>query len=70
MQTPDNLDRSGRVATLVDIYREQHDKGEDNDFTLSDILTDTLHWCETYGVDFEEALGRAQRDYDAEVRGD
>lgn len=36
---------------------------------VGDLLADIMHWCDRYGVNFEERLANARMHYDAEVNG-
>lgn len=70
MQTPEVLKKVGRFADLVDIYRERYDVGEDDETTLTDLMADLMHWCDSRGLEFALVENRAEIHYAAEVRGE
>ncbi|QFP95556.1 hypothetical protein SEA_GAUGELDP_73 [Mycobacterium phage GaugeLDP] len=45
-----------------------HDEGID--VAISDLLGDLMHLADAAGVDFDEALNKAEYNYDAEVNGE
>ncbi|UJD20915.1 hypothetical protein SEA_ZIMMER_77 [Mycobacterium phage Zimmer] len=46
--------------------------GGDNDVAtqLSDLLGDLMHLADAAGIDFDEAVNKAEFNYDAEVNGE
>lgn len=75
---PRNRDRSlwaqHAVVSFAKAAGQELDYRFDPQTVLSDLLTDLMHWCDVpasklsglKGVDFESALGQAQRNYNAE----
>ena len=61
----DNMERSGRVA---DVFLQAGDKyGGGDDEKAVDFLTDFMHWCDVYAVDFEQAVDSARMHYMTET---
>jgi hypothetical protein len=63
-----NADRAAMGARLVDEYVAQLG-ADDNENTVSDIIADLMHYCDTPDAqaDFAEALRRAQTNYQDET---
>lgn len=59
------VDRAGR---LMDIYAERLNISvtRDSDELVRTLLTDLLHWSDTYAVDFDKELQSARDAYQAE----
>jgi len=77
-ERPRNADRAewaasamSKFATLAGLDNDLH---VDPETVLADLLADLMHWCDAQkanyhleeAVDFQSALGRAQRHYDEE----
>ncbi|MEU5033787.1 ATP-binding protein [Streptomyces rubiginosohelvolus] len=64
-------ERVGRAAAVLSAYCQPgNTSGLDSaalDETVTDIITDLLHWLSVQGGDPEGALGRAQMHYEAEA---
>jgi hypothetical protein len=58
MDMPSNHHRAGRIETTLMEYRDP-----DAEAALTDLLTDTLHWCHINGKSFAQALRRAERHF-------
>jgi hypothetical protein len=48
----------------------QSKTGSDDSDALADLLCDMLHYCDRYGIDFNDDLGRARSHYYAEIKED
>ncbi|MET8655595.1 ATP-binding protein [Streptomyces griseus] len=69
---PDGCEgRTGRVAAVLSVYGQRGSApGFDLaalDATVTDVITDLLHWLAAQGGDPDGALGRAQMHYEAEA---
>jgi hypothetical protein len=67
IEPANNQLRSDRIWPLVQRY--QLLSGEEVPYNqhMNDILTDVMHFCLRYGIDFEKALSTAQRHFDTEI---
>jgi len=70
MQTPQNREKGERFGSLLETYRQRYDAGEDYGVTLTDMLVDARHWCDTIGIDFEFWSERTELHYMAEAAGE
>ncbi|MFJ5866802.1 ATP-binding protein [Streptomyces parvus] len=63
--------RIGRAAAVLSAYRQSSSASELDsaalDETVTDVITDLLHWLALQGGDPDGALGRAQMHYEAEA---
>ncbi|WP_338060374.1 ATP-binding protein [Streptomyces anulatus] len=63
--------RMGRAAAVLSAYRQPNSTSSLDpvalDETVTDIITDLLHWLAVQGGDPDGALGRAQMHYEAEA---
>ncbi|MFJ6146942.1 ATP-binding protein [Streptomyces anulatus] len=63
--------RMGRAAAVLSAYRQPNSTSSLDpvalDETVTDIITDLLHWLAVQGGDPDSALGRAQMHYEAEA---
>lgn len=55
---PSNQHRAGRIELTLMEYRDP-----DAEAALTDLLTNTLHYCHIHAIDFAVALERAQRHF-------
>ncbi|MGV0098476.1 ATP-binding protein [Streptomyces californicus] len=64
-------ERVGRAAAVLSAYRQSSSTPELDpaalDETVTDVITDLLHWLAARGGDPDGALGRAQMHYEAEA---
>lgn len=60
-----NKDRAELAAAAL--RRFQSHTGADSDDALVDLLCDFHHWCDRENVNFQSALDRARKHYDAEA---
>ncbi|MFH9762480.1 ATP-binding protein [Streptomyces anulatus] len=63
--------RIGRAAAVLSAYRQSNSTSSlapaALDETVTDVITDLLHWLAVQGGDPDSALGRAQMHYEAEA---
>ncbi|MEU6953880.1 ATP-binding protein [Streptomyces sp. NPDC045714] len=63
--------RLGRVAAVLSVYGQRSSTSSLDlaalDDTVTDVITDLLHWLAAQGGDPDGALGRAQMHYEAEA---
>ncbi|WP_374105567.1 ATP-binding protein [Streptomyces sp. McG3] len=63
--------RMGRVAAVLSVYGQRSSTSSLDlaalDDTVTDVITDLLHWLAVQGGDPDGALGRAQMHYEAEA---
>lgn len=61
----------GRVAAVLSVYGQRSSTSSLDlaalDDTVTDVITDLLHWLAVQGGDPDGALGRAQMHYEAEA---
>lgn len=55
-----------QVADLLLIGRSYSGELDDTDTDVVDLLTDIMHYCDVYAVDFGAALSSAENHYNAE----
>lgn len=64
-------ERAGCAAAVLSAYRQLSSTSELDpaalDETVTDVITDLLHWLAARGGDPDGALGRAQMHYEAEA---
>ena len=67
-----NQERSDRVKTLlqISIYNTESPYYDDKADSMADFLSDIQHFCYQEGFDFESLLGRATRNFEAEINGE
>lgn len=58
-----SFERAAEVAKALRCFMEV--SGCADEFTLQDLLTGLLHWCDHNDVDFNELLAMAREQYDA-----
>jgi hypothetical protein len=66
MKTERNIEL---VSKAIDAF-DHEDQIVDPETTIGDLLADLMHWCDAYGVDFNVALKRGQRRYEAETESE
>ena len=61
--SPDESAESG--SAVVEFYSKEclTDDDGDTDSTVSDLLTDLMHFCTREGIDFDTCLDRAKRNF-------
>jgi hypothetical protein len=60
-----NFDRASWADKAISAFRDA--TGTDTEDALSDLLANLMHWADRAGYDFNEALDRARRHYEAET---
>ena len=62
-----NLDRTKVAGEAIELFAARTGiSDEDCEMRVSDLLANMMHYCNQYGVDFQEALFRATCNYDVE----
>ena len=64
MPSPTNSTRIARIADIADAY--ECISGADQLDIATDLLADLRHWCRANQINFDHALHRAGRHFDAE----
>jgi hypothetical protein len=62
-----NADRARWALAAFIAYAASHRCDEDDQTTLADLLCDLLHFADANDLDFDSAMGRAERSYHEEV---
>lgn len=54
-----------RMTRTLEKFEEQHGGDEPSEL-VPDLLADAMHYCDSQGIDFEESLETARRNYEGE----
>ena len=60
-------ERAWKAATRYQQAANGDSDGDIADETITDLLTDLMHFCDEQGIDFESCLRMANMHYEAEV---
>jgi hypothetical protein len=63
---PTNLERINRIEEVLDLVMNLTGD-DDNESAVSDLLTDTMHYCQDQGFDFVKKLNVAILNYNEEA---
>ena len=63
-------ERADRVASFVEQYAGDWDRGEEAETVLTDLVAVLMHFADTYGVNPNGVIGRATMHYRAEETED
>jgi len=64
-----NLGRAERIVIVLAAYAS-HQGISQEESNICDLLTDVMHYCDQNGMDFDDDLKTAKRNFEAEVEGD
>jgi len=66
----ENAERAGRMEGLMMGMRQRNGADRDPETNVCDLLTDLMHYCDVYGVDFDGRLDMARVHYNEEITED
>jgi len=62
-----NQDRAESAYKAVERFSDELGMADEDDETImSDLLCNMMHFCDQQGVDFQDCLDRASRNYEVE----
>ena len=61
-----NEKRADYASRVMDYHLQYFGDNQDDDVNLIDLLTNFMHWCDDYAVNFQEAVRIAQTHYESE----
>lgn len=62
-----NAQRIARALRVIDEYDTQNNTDSDAATTLTDILTDFIHYCDAAEINFDSAVNMATIHFEAET---
>jgi hypothetical protein len=72
-QRIENMERATRICKLHDEYTDHHDERgtmTDHDSFVADVLADLRHYCDMYGLDFDDRNRLGAVYYEDELNGE
>lgn len=69
-QNADNAFRTRRGRDIIERYRKDYDRGEDDETVINDLLADLMHAVHDQHLNFHECVDYALVNYQAELKGE